>query len=204
MYFNRLLTDYQEGTGSFLSIQSMMIRSVTRRQTRRHFVRNSINRQGRRRAYKRKVRACWRRLYCREIVISITYSECVFVALGIQHAKRICCIILSSVACLPPLYFSTLPHRRHDFWGKKLSSTKCVFWFYQPILSETFLILIRTEWGIVINVHRSSCTVPLFLSDFNLLAPELFFLILAHSIQGVTGGMCETSGECFLGQTIPI
>jgi len=23
-------------------------------------------------------------------------------------------------------------------------------------------------------------------------------------IQGVTGGMCETSGECFLGQTIPI
>jgi len=23
-------------------------------------------------------------------------------------------------------------------------------------------------------------------------------------IQGVTGGMCETSGECSLGQTIPI
>ena len=25
-----------------------------------------------------------------------------------------------------------------------------------------------------------------------------------NTIQGVTGGMCETSGECFLGQTIPI
>jgi hypothetical protein len=24
------------------------------------------------------------------------------------------------------------------------------------------------------------------------------------NIQGVTGGMCETSGECSLGQTIPI
>jgi hypothetical protein len=95
MYFNRLLTDYQEGTGSFLSIQSMMIRSVTRRQTRRHFVRNSINRQGRRRAYKRKVRACWRRLYCREIVISITYSECVFVALGIQHEMRMLPVVIS-------------------------------------------------------------------------------------------------------------
>jgi len=25
-----------------------------------------------------------------------------------------------------------------------------------------------------------------------------------YHIQGVTGGMCETSGECSLGETIPI
>jgi len=25
-----------------------------------------------------------------------------------------------------------------------------------------------------------------------------------HHIQGVPGGMCQTSGECSLGQTIPI
>ena len=25
-----------------------------------------------------------------------------------------------------------------------------------------------------------------------------------YNVQGVTGGMCETSGECSLGQTIPI
>ena len=28
--------------------------------------------------------------------------------------------------------------------------------------------------------------------------------LCVNSIQGVTGGMCETSGECSLGQTIPI
>ena len=32
----------------------------------------------------------------------------------------------------------------------------------------------------------------------------LFTVILRNrDIQGVTGGMCETSGECSLGQTIP-
>ena len=30
------------------------------------------------------------------------------------------------------------------------------------------------------------------------------FLEEIPGIQGVTGGMCETSGDCSLGQTIPI
>ena len=38
---------------------------------------------------------------------SITYSELGFVALVIQHAKRMGHIILSSVASLTPPYFST-------------------------------------------------------------------------------------------------
>jgi hypothetical protein len=33
---------------------------------------------------------------------------------------------------------------------------------------------------------------------------EVHKLLRLHSIQGVTGGMCETSGECSLGQTMPI
>jgi hypothetical protein len=37
--------------------------------------------------------------------ISITYCECVSVALVIQHAKRMRRIILSSVACLAVPYF---------------------------------------------------------------------------------------------------
>ena len=53
--------------------------------------------------------------------MSITYSECVSVALGIQHAVRIRLITWSSVACLDVLYFSTLSHKRYDFREKKIA-----------------------------------------------------------------------------------
>jgi hypothetical protein len=39
--------------------------------------------------------------------LSIKYYECVFVALFIQHAKRMRRFMLSSVACLGVPYFST-------------------------------------------------------------------------------------------------
>ena len=44
---------------------------------------------------------------CGGNVISITYSECVSVALVVQHAKRMRSIILSSLACMAVNYFST-------------------------------------------------------------------------------------------------
>jgi len=37
---------------------------------------------------------------CHGKALSIKYSECLFVAIVIQHAKQMCCIILSSVASL--------------------------------------------------------------------------------------------------------
>jgi len=48
----------------------------------------------------------------------MTYSECVFVALGIQTAMHMRHIILSSVACRALQYFSTLWHKRRDFRNK--------------------------------------------------------------------------------------
>ena len=60
----------------------------------------------------------------------ITYSECVFVALSIQHAMRTRRIIPAFVTCTPLHYFSKLSHKRHDFRKKKnLLNVKCVLIF---------------------------------------------------------------------------
>ena len=57
------------------------------------------------------------RLVCTTIVVvedneyyERTYSESVSVALGIQHAKRMRRVILSSVACPTVHYFPSLSH----------------------------------------------------------------------------------------------
>jgi hypothetical protein len=76
----------------------------------------------------RNTEARSRNHYCRGKAISITYSECVFVALVIQHATRMSRIILSSGACLTVPYFSRLSHRRHNF-RKNLLNIKYVFIF---------------------------------------------------------------------------
>jgi len=91
--------------------------------------------------------------YCRGKAISITYAECVLVALVIQHGKRMR-RIMSSLACLTVPYFSGLSHKRHDF-RKKLLNIKCLFWFSLQLLSEIFLILRRIQR----DAHRSSCYV---------------------------------------------
>ena len=52
--------------------------------------------------------ACSRNHYCSEKTIVITYSECVFLVLGIQHAMRMGHTILSSVTCRLYSIFSHL------------------------------------------------------------------------------------------------
>ena len=67
------------------------------------------------------------------------------VAVVMRHAKRLCLIILQSVAAnLAAPYFSTLSHKRHDF--KKRNFWKLnVFSFFLQLLSETSQILRRIQ-----------------------------------------------------------
>jgi hypothetical protein len=93
-----------------------------------------------------------------------TYSECVFVTLVTQHARRMRLIILSCVACRVVSYFSTFIHKRHDF-RKTLLNIQSVFWFSIQSLSETFLILEKIQ-GDIINVRRSLRKVHVILFRF--------------------------------------
>jgi hypothetical protein len=62
------------------------------------------------------------------------------------------CAIFSSVACPVLQYFSTLSHKWRHLRGW-LFNTKCVFWFSLQIFSGIFLLLTRSERGIVIPVY---------------------------------------------------
>ena len=73
--------------------------------------------------------------------------------------------VSSSVACLALPYFSTLSQKRYSF-REKVIVHKSAFSVSLQLLSETFLILRRILRDITINVHRSSCKVPVSLVRF--------------------------------------
>ena len=78
--------------------------------------------------YKCNIERCLRNHCCRGKAISITYSDCVSVALGIKHAVRMSRIILSSVACLTLPYFFSSP-KRYDFREKAIEHKIRVLFF---------------------------------------------------------------------------
>ena len=61
--------------------------------------------------------------------MSIIYFKCVFIALCIQHAMRMCLITLPSVPCPAVPHFPTLSHKRYDFRGKVTEHKMCVLVF---------------------------------------------------------------------------
>jgi hypothetical protein len=78
--------------------------------------------------------------FCGGKSISITYTENVFVALGIQHAMLMRHIVI---------------------WGLSGST---VFFHTWP---ETFLILIRNQWDMIRNVYWSARELPVIVVRFN-------------------------------------
>jgi hypothetical protein len=98
--------------------------------------------------------------------MNITYSECVFVALGIQHAMRMRHIVTCGLH-LSTIFFYIISQTARFSKRKVIEHTVCVFWFSLQRSSETFLILRRNERDVTKNVYWSSCEVPLLLSDFN-------------------------------------
>ena len=98
---------------------------------------------------------------CHGKAISITYCECVFVALVIQHAMYMHHIVIC-MACLALHHFSTLSHKQHSIGGG-IIERKIVFWLSVQLLSETYLILRRTERNMIKNVYCSPCKIPVIL-----------------------------------------
>jgi len=81
--------------------------------------------------------------HVREIILavetlSITFSECVFVALFTRNTRRLRRIVLSSAACLALPYFSAFSHKCHDFFLEKVKEHKVCSDFLYKFCVESF------------------------------------------------------------------
>jgi hypothetical protein len=120
-----------------------------------HYIKCTLINKGDNVTYKCNIggRSC-NHCYSSGKAISITYSECVTLALRIHHAKRMCLIIIvirDLSGCTT--YFFTLSRTQHDL-KQNFFDMKCVLWLSVHILSEIFLILRRIERDISINIQR--------------------------------------------------
>jgi len=99
---------------------------------------------------------------CSGKAVSFTYSECVFVDLGVQHAMH----TRHFVICDLPRSTIFFPHclLNGKIFEKTLMNTKYVFRVSLRLLSETFFILIRIERDVIkIYICWSSFKVPFIL-----------------------------------------
>jgi len=111
----------------------------------------------------RNTKARSRNHCCRGKAINITYSECVSVALVIQHAKRMRRIIMPSLDCLSlPSFTPQYLNKWHDF-REMCIEHKILLRFSIQLLPETLLTPRRNQRDTITHVHRSSCEVTVIL-----------------------------------------
>ena len=85
--------------------------------------------------------------FCSVNAIRITYSESVFGAFGIQHTMRDCRLWPARLySIFPPCLVNG------KIFEKDLLNIKCEFLFSQRPLSETFVVIRRTELDMIKNV----------------------------------------------------
>jgi hypothetical protein len=110
------------------------------------------------------IEALSRNHYCRTKSIIVTYSECFFVALGIQNAMRMHHIFICDLSGFT-IFFHIISQTVR-LSEKQLLNMKYLWWFSLQIMSETFVILGIMEPDVIINVHRPSCNLPVILVGF--------------------------------------
>ena len=95
-------------------------------------------------------------------------SLCLYLALVVQHAKRMRHTILPSAVCLDLPYVATLSHKRLDFRKEILLNTKRAFWFFIQPLSGIVLIQKDSSerWSQMNTEHRSSYKTLVILVRF--------------------------------------
>ena len=107
--------------------------------------------------------------FCLGKAIIVTHSECVSVALVIQHVTRMRLIVICGLRATLYHIFLHYPINDMIFDIKIIEQNNLCFLIFYIIFffgGGTFLILTRTERHVQ-NVHRCSCQYALFLSDFN-------------------------------------
>jgi hypothetical protein len=101
-------------------------------------------------------------------VTSTKYLECLYSWLSYPACKShlLCAVLYCNL--WPVWLYHISPHYliNGTTFGNDLLNIKCVFWFFVQLLSEIFLILRRIQRYIIINIHRSSCKVPVILVRF--------------------------------------
>ena len=98
----------------------------------------------------------------------LSHTLNMFVDLGIQHAIGIRYFVLCDLPDFTIFFHIFSQTARFSRGEKKKKNMKRVFWFSLQILSETFLILIKTGWDLIQNVYWSSRKALVTLVKFQL------------------------------------